>query len=429
LLGPLGHSVAALAALAGLPAALGAFALNPRARRGWRERLGAAPDRGPLPICDSVWIHGASVGEILAGAKLSDRLRAAGHVTCASTMTLTGREVMRQARPEVPCSLAPLDHPWLVEAALSRVRPSALVLIETELWPSWIAAAARRGVPVIVASGRISNRSFPRYRRFAPLLRGTFARLSAVGARTEEDARRFVALGVPQDRVRVCGDLKLSPPEVPARLAPELECRLPNCALLVAGSTHAGEEEAALGALHAAERAGVSVALVLAPRYPERADEVEHVVRSAGRRLVRSSERDGRNLTPGGVLLLDSLGDLAGMYTRATVAFVGGSLVPRGGHNLLEPAAAGRLVLFGPHTENAKNAADLLLACGAGERVEDAQAFAAAAARWMADPNAAAQRGARGRQALEGHRGSVECNAALVEAVLGARSARTKGQG
>ena len=428
-MGPLGHSVAALTALVGLPAALAAFALHPQARRGWRERLGGAPDRGPLPQHDSVWIHGASVGEILAGAKLSDRLRAGGRVTCASTMTLTGRETMRRARPQVPCSLAPLDHPWIVEAALSRVRPSALVLIETELWPSWIASAVRRGVPVIVTSGRISNRSFPRYRRLAPLLRGTFSGLSAVGARTEEDARRFVVLGVPQDRVRVCGDLKLSPPEVATPLRPELEHRLPDCALLVAGSTHAGEEEAALAALHAAERAGLSVALVLAPRYPERADEVERVVRKAHRLVVRGSEKDGANLTAGGVMLLDGLGDLAGMYTRATVAFVGGSLVPRGGHNLLEPAAAGRLVLFGSHTENAKNAADLLIACGAGERVGDAQAFAAAAARWLADPAAAAKRGSRGRQALDSHRGSVECNAALVEEVLGARSARNEVQG
>ena len=376
-----------------------------------------------------MWIHGASVGEILAGAKLSDRLRAGGRTTCASTMTLTGRDVMRRARPEVPCSLAPLDHPWLDEIALSRGHPSALVLIETELWPSWIAAAARRGVPVIVVSGRISTRSFPRYRRFAPLLRGTFARLAAVGARTEVDAERFVALGVPQSRVHICGDLKLSPPEAPPRLAPELERRLPECAILVAGSTHPGEEEAALAALAAAEHTGVSVALVLAPRYPERADEVERLVRRAGRPLLRSSERDGANLKAGGVLLLDGLGDLAGLYTRATVAIVGGSLVPRGGHNLLEPAAAGRLVLFGPHTENAKNAADLLLACGAGERVADAQALAAAAARWLADPNAAAQRGSRGREALEAHRGSVECNAALVESVLAPRPARPEMQG
>jgi 3-deoxy-D-manno-octulosonic-acid transferase len=282
---------------------------------------------------------------------------------------------------------------------------------------------------VVVASGRISQRSFPRYRRFAPLLHGTFARLAAVGTRTEEDARRFVALGVPEDRVRVCGDLKLDPPEVAPRLRPELERRLPDCALLVAGSTHAGEEEAALEALREAERAGVSVALVLAPRYPERADEVTRVVCRADRCLVRSSEKGGGDLTPGGVLLLDGLGDLAAMYTRATVAFVGGSLVARGGHNLLEPAAAGRLVLFGPHTENAKNAAALLIACGAGERVQDAHALAAAAVRWLADPEAAARRGAHGRRALESHRGSVERNVALVEAVLSRRSAHGEKQG
>jgi 3-deoxy-D-manno-octulosonic-acid transferase len=215
---------------------------------------------------------------------------------------------------------------------------------------------------------------------------------------------------------------------VAPKIRPELERRLPGCALLVAGSTHAGEEEAALEALNAAEGAGVSVALVLAPRYPERADEVAHVVRGTDRHLVRSSEKDGGALTPGGVLLLDGLGDLAAIYTRATVAFVGGSLVARGGHNLLEPAAVGRPLLFGPHTENAKNAAALLLACGAGERVQDAQGLAAAAARWLADPEAAARSGAQGRRALESHRGSVERNVALVERVLKGQSARG-GQG
>ncbi len=402
---------------------LGALALRPGIRAGLRERLGSAPQTGPRPELGAVWIHGASVGEILAGAKLSDRLRARGHTTVVSTVTVTGRDAFRRARPEVPCGLAPLDHPWIVDAVLARVRPSALVLIETELWPSWIAAAKRRGVPVVVASGRISDRSFPRYRRLAPLLRGTFGRLDAVGARSEEDARRFVALGVLEARVSVCGDLKLGPPDTAPRLAPKLVDRLTGGPLFVAGSTHPGEEEAALAALARAEASGLRATLVLAPRYPSRAGEVERLVQAAGRRVVRSSAPPGARLAPGEVLLLDGIGDLAGVFACATVAFVGGSLVARGGHNLLEPAAAGRPVVFGPHTENARAAADLLLACGAGERVADATGLADAVVRALADPAAATLRGAAGLQALEAHRGSVERTAALVEAAIAARAA------
>jgi 3-deoxy-D-manno-octulosonic-acid transferase len=409
----------------GAPVLLGALALRPRVRAGLRERLGGAPEAGPRPEVGAVWIHGASVGEILAGAKLSDRLRARGHATVASTVTITGRDAFRRARPEVPCGLAPLDHPWLVEAVLRRVRPSALVLIETELWPSWIAAAKRHGVPVVVVSGRISDRSFPRYRKLAPLLRGTFGRLDAVGARSEEDARRFEALGVAGSRISVCGDLKLGPPDTGSRLASKLVDRLPNGPLFVAGSTHPGEEEAALAALARAESSGLRAALVLAPRYPSRAGDVERLVQAAGRRVVRSSAPPGAALAPGDVLLLDGIGDLAGVFARATVAFVGGSLVPRGGHNLLEPAAVGRPVVFGPHTENARAAADLLLACGAGERVSDAAGLAGAVVRALADPAAATLRGAAGLRALEAHRGSVERTAALVEATIAARSARS----
>ena len=174
---------------------------------GLRERLGALPGLPP----GAIWVHGASVGEILAASRLVDRLRKGGHAVVTSTVTLAGREVMRRTRPDVPCHLAPLDHPWCVDAALSRVRPAALVLIETELWPSWLAAAERRGIPVALVSGRISDRSYPRYQR---VRRDHRARAAADrGARRPHrgDAERFLALGAPPARVRVTGDLKLEP--------------------------------------------------------------------------------------------------------------------------------------------------------------------------------------------------------------------------
>ncbi len=411
---PLDHSLAVVTAVAAAPIAVGALALRPSLRIGVRERLGALPRLEP----GSIWIHGASVGEMLAATRLIDRLRDRGREVFASATTLSGRDVMRRTRPDLLCELAPLDHPWCVEAALSRVAPAALVLVETELWPTWIAAAQRRGVPVVVVSGRVSDRSFPRYRRLGRLVRSTLRRLTAVGARTPVDRDRFVALGARPEGVSVTGDLKLEPESRPKAPAPDLERALESAPLLVAGSTHAGEENAALDALSHAERQGLAAALVVAPRHLERADEVEGLARRSGRALLRRSALGNGSLGAGGVLLLDTIGELPSVYARAQVAFVGGSLVPSGGHNVLEPVWAGCPVLFGRYTENVRAAAELLERCGAGRRVEDARELARAAVELLRDPVEARARAERGRRELERHRGSAQRTAALLEAVL-----------
>ena len=409
-MGPIGHSLSAALALLGAPLAVAGLALRPRWRLGWRERLGRGPETEP----GAVWIHCASVGESLAALRIVDRLEADGRSVCVSAVTATGRAVLRARRPRLPSSLAPLDHPWCVEAALARVAPSVLVLVETELWPVWIRCAHARGVPVVVVSGRLSDRSFARYRRLHWLARATLRRLSAVGARTTLDAERFVALGARPDSVSVTGDLKLEPPDGAAKLAPELEALLGTVPLFIAGSTHAGEEDAALAALRAAEDAGQRLALVLAPRHPERAPAVERLVRAAGRHARRRSRAGPGPLASGEVLVLDSVGELTAVYARGAVAFVGGSLVRVGGHNLLEPVYAGRPVLFGPETQAQRAAAELLLACGAGRRVASAAALARAVVELLEDPEAGAQRGRRGRALLEQHRGPAERSAALV---------------
>ena len=336
-------SAAVVSAVVAGPVAAAVLAARPGWRRGLRERLGVGAPSEP----GAVWIHGASVGEILSALRLVDRLIEAGHRVIASTWTVTGRDVLRRVRPDIPCQLAPIDHPWCVDSALARARPAALVLIETELWPCWISAAERQGIPVALISGRVSDRSYPRYRLLGPLARTTLRRLAAIGARTEVDAERFVALGAAPTRLRVIGDLKLDVGAPRAPLAPDLEGALQG-PLVVAGSTHPGEERAVLDALTKVEAAGLSAALVLAPRHPERAQAALRVARDAGRRARLRSGPAGAPLLPGEVLVLDTLGELPGLYARAAAAFVGGTLAPIGGHNVLEPVQAGCVAVYGP---------------------------------------------------------------------------------
>jgi 3-deoxy-D-manno-octulosonic-acid transferase len=414
------HGLALLVAVVGLPLLGVALVLRPGWRVGLGERLGGVERREP----GSVWVHAASVGEALAALRLIERLRASGCRVFASVSTHAGKEVMRGALPDLPCVLAPLDHPWCVSRALARVRPEILVLVETELWPSWISAARRRGVPVVVTSGRLSDRAFGRYRRLLWLMGRTLRRLDAVGARTQVDAERFIALGVPSERVSVTGDLKLEPGERAAHLATDLVHALSEVAVFIAGSTHEGEEDAALHALSHCEAEGFSMALVLAPRHMERADAVEREIRASGRQLYRRTALQGQVLACGDVLLLDTLGELAALYAAAAVSFVGGSLVPIGGHNILEPVLAGCPVLYGPHLENVRASVELLEESGAGRRVADAKELAYAVQEALADPESRKLRGAQGRAALDLHRGTAERTVAFIASRLPPEASR-----
>jgi len=414
-LGPARRAAAWLAAGVAAPALAVAFVARPKWRPGLGERLGRITPGEP----GAVWVHGASVGEAAAALRLIDELRRRGHALRASTTSATGRALLASARPELAVSLAPLDHPLCVEAALARARPSALVLVETELWPSWIAGAARRGVPVLVVSGRISDVSLPRYRRLGRWLAPTLGRLAAVGARSEEDARRFAELGVARERISVTGDLKLEP-LAPAEPPAELAAALSGAPLLVAGSTHEGEEAGALEAFAAVCDAGFDAALVVAPRHPERFERAARLVASSGRPWRRRSAGGAAPLAPGEVLLLDSLGELSAVYGRARAAFVGGSWAREvGGHNVLEPVFASRPVSFGPSTRNAREAVRIVLEAGAGEVVAGPAELSAAWRRDLAEPEAAAARGAAGRRALAPHEGAARRAADRVEALLG----------
>ncbi len=419
-MGPIGHSLAALLALGLSPALAVAWLVRPTLRPHLGERLGRLPPG--LGLAESpIYVHASSVGEAKAAVRLLGALEAEGHTVRASTMTLGGRSVLRRDRPDLATQLVPLDHPWIVDRALRRATPRLSVLIETELWPSWIAACTRHDVPVVVASGRLSDRSFPRYSRLRRLVAPTLARLTAVGARTQLDAERFAALGVPESRIRITGDLKLDPPVEQPALSIDLIRALADAPVVVGGSTHEGEEAALLDALEAAEKAGTGFVLVLAPRDIARVPEVVRLAEARRRRVARRSRLEGRHLVPGEVLVLDVLGELAAIYATASIAFVGGTLAPIGGHNLVEPVHAGCPVLFGPHCENVRKVVEILEVGEAGRRVANAETLIDAIVGAFDDLEACRLRGEIGRETLEAHRGSVQQTRELIDEVLEAR--------
>jgi 3-deoxy-D-manno-octulosonic-acid transferase len=354
------------------------------------------------------------MGEARAGAALLLALERLGLPGFATSVTVTGLAVLHDLVPQIPAALAPIDHPFCVSRALDRVRPSALVLIETELWPSLILAAKRRGIPVWVVSGRLSDRSFSRYRRLRWLVAPVLRRLDGVAARSQTDAERFAALGVPDQKIRVLGDLKLDPVLARARLATDLVRATAPVPIFIAGSTHPDEEQAALDALSACERRGGELALVIAPRHPARLEVVERTVRASGRRLHLRSRLANRRLAGGDVLLLDSTGELPALYAAAQLAFVGGTLTAVGGHNLLEPLFEGCPVVFGPHIENVRDHAALAIESGAGTLVEDAAALVALVVERMANPKDCRARGEVARRFLDHRRGSAHRVARLL---------------
>jgi len=369
----------------------------------------------PLPRMpeDTVWVHAASVGEVEAAAPLVARLVEQGVPVIATATTVTGRARLRARLPRVRTRLAPLDLPGLVHLSLARARVAVLVLIETELWPNLLAAAAARGTRAIVAGGRISDRSFPRYRALSPFFAPLLAGLYHVGARAELDRARFVAIGAPDPRTSVVGDLKLDRPAAPAP-SPALVDALGRGPFLIGGSTHPGEEEALLQAWQRlrATRAP-ELRLVLVPRHPERVPEV---VRTARRNGARAGLRS-QGAADADVVVVDSVGELASLYQLAELCFVGGSLAPVGGHNLVEPVQAGRIAVHGPHTENQRTQEALLAPMGVLRRVENAADLERALRELWARP----ERNASAREAakrLDEHRGATE---RVLRAVLEAR--------
>jgi 3-deoxy-D-manno-octulosonic-acid transferase len=387
--------------------------LRPRWREGLRERLGGGAERVAHALAgrQQVWVHAVSVGEVVAVSRLVEELdaRLGRGAVAISTTTLTGQQLARERFGAARCFYFPIDLPWVVRGAFRALRPRVLVLAESELWPNVLMECASRRVPVLVVNARVSDRSLPRYMRLRRLWRPFLQELTLVLAQSAEAARRFVAIGVPEERVRVGGNLKFDARSPRAAgVVEQLRAQLPQGAkVVVAGSTLEDEERVLLEAWPMICARTPNAVMVLAPRHPERFPQVAALAREKQAQLVQRSAWDGGPVNAGSMFLLDSIGELGSVYGLATVAFVGGSLVPAGGHNPLEPARAGVPVVMGPHYENFREAVELLRNANALRLIERGEVADAILASFQ-DAEAAAARGAQGKKAFEEQAGATQ---------------------
>jgi 3-deoxy-D-manno-octulosonic-acid transferase len=395
-----------------------------RDRSYWRnfgERFGF----GAGSPAQSIWIHAVSVGEVQASAPLVAALRRRypDMPLVVTTGTPTGAARARALFGEgVLVRYVPYDLPGSVRRFFDRVRPRIAIVLETELWPNLYRECGRRRVPLVLASARVSQRSVDRYRWLGSVIRELFAREVFVGAQGEQDAERFRQLGAAAERTHVTGNVKFDfsvPPETVEKGSALRELHAPGRPVWIAGSTHGGEEELVLAAHRTVQRSHPTALLLLAPRHPQRFDDVAALLEREQVRFVRRSSGTAC-MAQTEVLLIDTLGELLDFYAAADVAYVGGSLVPIGGHNLLEPAALGIPVLTGPHNFNGPDVARLLIGRGAAEIVSDADALGNRVAQLLADGAARARIGALGRAAVEENRGAVEKLLRLIDPLLAA---------
>ena len=330
---------------------------NGKYRKGLSERLGFVPARLQNSGRHSIWVHAVSVGEVLAVSELvrALRLEFPEYRIVISTTTDTGQKLAASRFGAENVFYFPLDFAFAVRPWLSVLQPALIVVAETELWPNFLRHSRRAGSRSIVVNARVSDRSFPGYRRWRFLLRNVLREIDAFIAQTAKDARRLIEIGALAERVSVGGNLKYDvapPPEL--EIVRQLRAALQQSGagpVLVSGSTVEGEEPILLSAFHIALTAYPQAVMLLAPRHPERFNEVAALLEQSQLSFWRRSVWKGQPLSSG-VLLIDSIGELSSLYALADVAFVGGSLVPRGGHNIIEPAQHGVAIVVGEHTEN-----------------------------------------------------------------------------
>ena len=393
------------------------------------QRLGYLPVSFNLDGDESIWVHAVSVGEVLSARPLISELRASYPKLrlFLSTTTLTGQKLARSRRsvPDVDAVFYfPFDWPITARRTLSAVRPRLFVMTETEIWPNLLRECKRRGVRTLMVNGRISYRSFPRYRLIRPFMKRVLADIDRFCVQGEETSRRLIELGAEADRIIVTGSLKFDSLEsspTPGR-GPERVLRFfrvpPGRPVIIAGSTLKGEEEPVIRAFNRVRASGVNALLVIAARHPERFDEVERLCRHEGLSVVRRSELPIDAEPRADAVVLDTIGELAQLYQIATVVFVGGSLVPAGGHNILEPALYGKPVVIGPHMQNFGEIAETFLTNGAAIQVRTAGELEETMLSLIGDPVRRARVGAAARALVESNRGARDRTLAVIRDLL-----------
>ncbi len=415
-----------------LPYLLLRFLSEKKHRTGLSQRLGFIPrevlrmrSRKPL-----IWVHSVSVGEVLAAAPLITEIRRQlpGYRLLLSTTTVTGHGVClkRVASPDDLVIYCPLDLPIVVRRVLSLFSPRAILLMETEIWPGLIKQATGRGTHLLLVNGRLSDNSFHRYRKFRPLVRSLIRSFSFIGMQTEEGRKRMLALGASPDTLAVTGSMKYEAAlsSVPSSVEVESlreHLAIPRGKVLIAGSTHRGEELLLGKAYNELRQRHPGLFLVIAPRHPERFQEVQDMLRQRG---IPFFLRSAGTAAPPDchVMVLDTLGELAKFYALADVAFVGKSLTQRGGHNPLEPASCGKPVLFGPHMDNFREVATLLTSERGAMEVAGFQELVSTLDRLLSDPAAAKEMGRRARNSVQSQTGGVSHTVTKLRQVLEGRA-------
>ncbi|MBS3733309.1 MAG: 3-deoxy-D-manno-octulosonic acid transferase [Phycisphaerae bacterium] len=406
-----------------------------RYREDIAQRFGAVPARYGLQ--PTIWVHGVSLGEVNAARTLIDALHAQlpDYRVVVSTTTETGMaQAQKLYAPDHMVFRWPLDFTWAVGRALRRIRPELVVLMEGEIWPNFLAACNRSRVPVVLVNGRMSaDKGYPRYRRLGPLAGRLFNRLTAVGVQHERYAERFASLGAAPEKLRVTGMMKFDTAEVVDRIDGQdaLAAALGidgDEPLVVAGGTGSDEEALVLDAFAEVLSRHETARLALVPRKPERFDEVARLVRDRNFALARRRDHADGAASPHGrppVILGDTMGELRKFYALADAVFVGRSLVPAGGSDMIEAAALGKAVCFGPHTFNFPQADDMV-AHGC-VRVTDADGLARRLSAWLDDPTAAAAAGAAAREYVRSQQGATRRTVAMICDVLGREPAVADG--
>lgn len=393
-----------------------------------RQRMGYLPVSFNLDGEESIWIHAVSVGEALtARALIGDlRERYPGLRIFLSTTTLTGQQVARTRLRDVDAVFFfPFDLPIFVNRTLRIVRPRLFIMMETEIWPNLLRACRRDGVKTILVNGRISQRSFPRYRLARGFFRRVLADVDRFCMQSDGSARRIIDIGADSERVTVTGSLKFESLENPAvamgRGAARVLrfFRIPESRLvLLAASTLKGEEQGVLAAFAALRRAHPTALLIMAPRKPERFEEAASLARAEGHRVVRRTDLVVDAEPKADVVILDTIGELAQLFHVATIVFVGGSLVDHGGHNILEPAVHGKPIVFGPYMQNFAEIAERFLSNQAAVQVASADDLVEVVVRLAGDPVERARLGAAARALVEANRGAKARTLEAIAAVL-----------
>jgi len=414
------------------------------------ERLGLSlSSLGKLPADHpgAIWIHAVSVGELLSSIALAKRLKEAypNRPLVVSTTTITGQSLARERMQFADAVFYfPLDWRFCVRRVVRAVRPSLIVVLETEIWPNFLRETRRQNIPVLFLSGRISDRSFARYQRYLskfgfflrPFLRSALGNAAAFLMQSEKDAERIRALGAPADRVSVSGNLKYDmelPAATPLSTWLETEARRQGRSpIVVAGSVVATEEPLALIAFGVVQGEHPNALLILAPRKPERFEDAAEFIHESRRKFIRRSQlalsghAQGAAASSNGsiprdvtVILLDSIGELASLYRLADGAFVGGSLVPSGGHNILEPAAFGKVPVFGPFMENFAEIASRFVAAGAAIQVESPEDAGVAWIQLLREPERRNKMGENAKHLVDSSRGATDRALAEISKFLG----------